>query len=609
MRYPLRHLFFIVPWIVAGAVSAQGAQIDVSPNVHVSAQYRGIPHEEVDLRAHPTDPNRLIACGIFSRLEPSTDPQLRPWGVNVYTTSDGGKSWTWSLEVDGIDPTCAISREGVAYYVSLAGGNLIFYRSLDGGRHWLEPMVLPKVGVVDRQYVSVDDTDGRYAGTVYVTSWGRALPTERTATPSLLNLWRSTDRGTSFGVPAQRLAVPPRNLSPPTIPRIMADGTVLIGAIEVRDVNNEGWRCNSDKLNARFQLMFSRDGGQSLSEARPVAEVCSESNASVAPGDISLAVDATTGPFRDRIYAAWLDRRTGHYEVRVSWSADTGKTWSLPVVIDADRAAPYPKHDNFMVQLAVNKHGVVGVLWADRRDYADNLSYVYRFTASLDGGETWLPSVAVSSAPASWSKGEPFSLSPYWGLSYGVSIHKFTFTGGDTGGFDAAAHGRFHALWVDNRTGLPQMWTAAVRVDAVATPFGDPALASYRELREQVTMELTESRFDAARGVLTVTATLKNTSSESITGPFVIQVTRLSSPLATPSIANASNKKTGPGAIWHVKAARLEPGAQADRVLEFRLTGLRSVRSLPEFYIDPDLVSFAARILAPPAEVTRQESR
>jgi hypothetical protein len=40
----------------------------------------------------------------------------------------------------------------------------------------------------------------------------------------------------------------------------------------------------------------------------------------------------------------------------------------------------------------------------------------------------------------------------------------FSLTGGDTAGLAASADGTFHALWIDNRTGVQQAWTAAITV-------------------------------------------------------------------------------------------------------------------------------------------------
>ena len=36
--------------------------------------------------------------------------------------------------------------------------------------------------------------------------------------------------------------------------------------------------------------------------------------------------------------------------------------------------------------------------------------------------------------------------------------------GGDTAGLGADASGVFHPVWIDNHTGVPQVWTASVAV-------------------------------------------------------------------------------------------------------------------------------------------------
>jgi hypothetical protein len=43
---------------------------------------------------------------------------------------------------------------------------------------------------------------------------------------------------------------------------------------------------------------------------------------------------------------------------------------------------------------------------------------------------------------------------------------------GDTAGLVADADGVFHALWIDNRTGVHQVWTATIAVRGVVRPLG-----------------------------------------------------------------------------------------------------------------------------------------
>jgi hypothetical protein len=68
---------------------------------------------------------------------------------------------------------------------------------------------------------------------------------------------------------------------------------------------------------------------------------------------------------------------------------------------------------------------------------------VVRLRVSLDGGETWQPSVQVN---------EKASKAPYDRVR-------------DTAGLAADASGSFHPAWIDDRTGKRQVWTASVRVE------------------------------------------------------------------------------------------------------------------------------------------------
>jgi hypothetical protein len=134
--------------------------------------------------------------------------------------------------------------------------------------------------------------------------------------------------------------------------------------------------------------------------------------------------------------------------VILAHSPDGGRTWSKSIV-PTDNAAT-DTTDQFMPTLTVNRDGVAGLLFYDRRDNPDNRTFYARFTASLDGGVTWLPSVRLSTAP--YMAGEVAQKSA------------FTYNGGDTAGLVATADGLFHAFWVDDRTGVPQVYTSIVTV-------------------------------------------------------------------------------------------------------------------------------------------------
>src|SRR5207248_1712158 len=82
-----------------------------------------------------------------------------------------------------------------------------------------------------------------------------------------------------------------------------------------------------------------------------------------------------------------------------SYSADKGKTWSRPVIVNDDRSPEEMGKgpDHILPSLAVNNAGVVLVTWYDRRDAQDNLGWRLRAAASLDGGEPFPASAPVAS--------------------------------------------------------------------------------------------------------------------------------------------------------------------------------------------------------------------
>ena len=171
-----------------------------------------------------------------------------------------------------------------------------------------------------------------------------------------------------------------------------------------------------------------------------------------------LAGDASTGPYRDRLYWVCNDRTFEH--VYLHYSTDGGSRWTDPIVVNSDAGRePYAR----TAAIAVNRDGVVGITWYDgRADKTGDVAFRCQelfFTASLDGGQSFLPDVRVSSAkncPVTAANGEAGRRWP---------------AGGDYHGLVAAADGRFHVLWSDSRSGVYQLRFATIRVKgAVVVP-------------------------------------------------------------------------------------------------------------------------------------------
>jgi hypothetical protein len=242
-----------------------------------------------------------------------------------------------------------------------------------------------------------------------------------------------------------------------------------------------------------------------------------------------VAVDKTNGPFRDRIYVVWPEFRGGRSEIWLSHSADRGNTWTSPRRVSDDIAfdmqAPWKGPHDVSPALAVNRDGVVGVFWYDRRDNPTR-GYWSRFTASLDGGETWLESKRVSEKPFS----EPDAL--MWdvryrserphestrdrliSLAFGPSA-KLARTG-DTSGLTADASGKFHPVWIDDRTGAWQAWSSSVDVKGGVQPHVDVTYDIELEVGES-------SRQDAGAQTIVAQVRLKNTSQRNLIGPLELE--------------------------------------------------------------------------------------
>jgi hypothetical protein len=609
---------FNVSLVVAAVVSLSpevaAAQMRVGPNVQVSVERAERNYGEMQIRAHPTDSATLIAC---SSSWGKTLNEAN--GIDVYFSRDAGRTWKFSALTPGVDPVCALAADGTAY----VHGSARIRRLPRGGTEWLLADTSSKIAD-DRQAITVDNTSEAYRGRVYVAGLTDAPSTDApSVNVEYMGVWHSKDGGRTFrGSSRPLLSLPPRGAHMvANNPSIFTDGSLLVAYTEH---NTDNWQCNSDKLNARFLLMKSTDGGETFKRST-IAQICSDFDAGTAAAIPALAADGTEGPLRGRLYAAWLDRRSGRFEVLFNFSADTGKTWSKPVAIHADRKPGAPR-DDLTPRLAVNRNGVVGIAWGNRQGYSDNLSYDQHFTASYDGGVTWLPSVRVSAVPASWQENQSYPLIVDSNRANGeqsVHMHKFAFTGGDYAGLDADAAGVFHLLWADNRNRTSQLWTGTVTVPGMAAPLRSAAvnatgvvirndLENYVSLKSRVALELeTESAdFDQKQRVITLYGRLRNLSDQSVQGPFIVKATRIASVLGAPAAINSANKQVHDGAQWEFNDVAL--GAKAESLRQkfvFRIDNYVPPGTLPHLHdimtsTPPSFFSFVAEVFGPAAEPT-----
>ena len=306
----------------------------------------------------------------------------------------------------------------------------------------------------------------------------------------------------------------------------------------------------------------------------------------------AIAVDASPA-YKDRLYVVWNDDRSGRMQALLSYSTDKGYNWTHPRAVNDD--SPFDAEDPSKGPhatapwVAVNRDGVVGVAWLDRREVTNNVGYHLRFSASLDGGETWLPSVRVSEEPmaprAIWRQ-PPYSFSGLPDpdtLTFALGWDRWDNTGGDAIALDVDAAGHFHPVWVDSRTGARHMYTATITVRGTVQPERRIVTQSLVPITASIALELAQEShvFDEAAGTVSVEARLVNRGSETVRGPLVARVVKLSTLVASEvRVANSDNQQTSIGAAWDFSSflsnGELAAGARTrDKRLVFRFLDLQ----------------------------------
>lgn len=629
--------------------------VTVGRNIHVSVARPNDSHSEVILAADPKNAGRLLA-GVHIAFSDTIGTKSI-----AYASFDSGKTWSVSLErrdsTITADAAVAYGPDGSAYFATLARWGL--YRSRDGGHTWDPPSKAPPAYAWDREYLVADFTGGKYHGRVYMNATVFPMPAyvADTTNPApggggggrenAVGLYTSTDGGSTFGNPITRLVSRPEGILGMANNVVLSDGTMMIlYGHRKPNAAGGGGRLGIAAFtplpaaNYWLEVITSTDGGETLNNAYRIGDYWMNRPRSEGAVIPHLAVDPGSPLFKDRLYVVWSDFRSNRLEILFSYSSDKGRTWSTPVTISDDRAtADALKNgpDNITPTVAVNKDGVVAVSWHDRRDFADNLGWNVRFRASLDGGETWMPSVKVSDKPTAFGGSETWVAASGGGgaaagrggrgaadsvksggriisLNARLSNANFTFAPGHNGAFAADAAGGFHPMWIDNRTGMFQVWTATVTVAGQVARNGGGDLADLQDLSTRANLDVVKSTYDRQTNRLTLRTRLRNMSkTDTLVGPLKARALNVTSQVANVEVVNADNRIRGPGAVWDFTSlltnGQLLPEAlSAPKDLVFQLTDLRPFQEGIELRLG--LVSIDAKILGPgPTRRARRADR
>jgi hypothetical protein len=397
-------------------------------NVQVNQDTSTEPQNETSIEADPS--NSQILVGMWNDYFNVNPGQNTVIGYGW--TSDGGQTWqsgrvdfsTLPADQSTGDPAVAADSTGIFYMAILAysgsANGILVSRSLDSGATWQEPVRLDNGG--DKEYITTDLSNDN----VYVV-WENVSINGQT-----IYFSKSTDQGVTYT--ARQPISGPASTGNGAYPVVGPNGEIYVI-----------W------TNFGNTIYFDRsldEGNTWLSTDRIVSNTIDAPRSPLQggfrnPQIPALAVDATAGPFSDRIYAVWGDERfSGDPDIAISYSDDKGDTWSAPMRVNDDVIGN--DADQFFAWVEVDANGHVHVTYLDRRDDPDGLLFAMYLSTSTDGGVTFGPSIRVSDG------------------IYGPTGFGFL---GDYTGSAITGDNRIVPLWPDGRFGDEDAFIMSVPLD------------------------------------------------------------------------------------------------------------------------------------------------
>lgn len=636
-----------------GPPPASSPYISIGPNIRTSANTSSGSRNECWITAGQTNPQFLIAVAQTSAGENLGSGRA----CTTMISRNGGQTWREvrlpKQEIGAFDPMTAIGPDGRIYVMhavigadmaALAGpsarsrSTIMIWSTTNDGLTWEGPTELHSPLAPDHPRMIVDHSNGPHRGRLYV-AWNEVSDTLLDQKYHIF-LHYSDDGGKTFSKP-KLLDVQDGGKLVTTEPVVLSDGTLLVTYYQYF------WPLSDPRNDAQpFYILRSNDGGATFDEPETIFTVGSSAwrhlrrdfgRAFTLP--IILADTSATSAYRDRIYAVWDDVRGGTSNIWFTRSTDKGRTWSEPTRLNDNAPGdPNGPPDFRMTPVgAVNDRGVLGVAWYDRREDPARRCWKQYFTASMDGGQTFAPNVAVSTAPScpakdtqpsvyvfnpgddtdeTWPSEEELGqladndrrmLSETLGIQRALKEASVDITAsrvrvafdsgrnawpGHYSGLTAGADGAFHALWADRRNGLQQIFTARIEVGAEPPA---PTAARDVDLGDRVVLLGGPAVFDAETGTTTFELQVRNVSTETIHAPLRVHVSRIldaygkstatvvehdatrrgDAPMWDFSELLGSEKRLAPGQVSEARRVKIRTteATGLDGVFEFRVTG------------------------------------
>ena len=353
-----------------------------SYQVNVDGNHQNIVGDaanEPSITVDPTNSNRMtIGWRQFDTW--TSNFRQGGWG---YTT-DAGVTWAFpGVLQPGVfrsDPVLYADEIGRFFYNSLLGDNFCdnIYRSTNGGQNWTELQADGAAGGGDKQWFTLDRTNGPGHGFQY-QAWSPAA----TCGGGLFN--RSTDAGVTWQAP---LGLP--NSARWGTLDVATNGNLFIGG---GNGGSSFWCIRSSNAQIGTQTptfdqvtTVNLGGGMVSGSVNPGGLI----------GQIFLAVDRSGGATNNNVYMLATVRPPSYSngtDVMIARSTNGGASFSAPVRVNDDATT---NKWHWFGTFSVAPNGRLDAVWYDtRNDPGNSLSQLF-YSYSTDGGVTWAANVPVS---------------------------------------------------------------------------------------------------------------------------------------------------------------------------------------------------------------------
>ena len=382
--------------------------------------------------ADPSNPQHLI--GSVLTMCPDT---VRNCLNTLIESSDGGKTWSSEDIPWGANPWCAINSSGdisVSYIYGLnyTLGIKSSKKNSSGKRQWTSELILGSG--YDHNMLLMDHSNGRFKDNLYLISTQSLRADDHD--PFVL-IATSQNGGTTFD--HRTYYHPFRNVDlNAKAPIILGDGTLAI-PILLRGQYLEGENKATPLHSFTNWLVTSSDGGQTFSVPKLISSNSGD-------GYHTLVINRSV-KWKNRLY--YIFNGSGQKGILVTHSDDQGQSWTKALKVDAVNSK---SQEDIVAAAAVNEtNGVVGLLYLSREDQQTRECYNLYFTASTDGGVTFVDPVKVNSQSSCPDKSKGWFMNAWP-------------QGGDYCSLVAKADGSFLAIWADARTAAFKLYQSTITI-------------------------------------------------------------------------------------------------------------------------------------------------